>query len=85
MRYTKTENAESGIPARMPPGLSLILGPLIGFAYVVFLPFIGLAMVTVLTLRKAGTALFSLLRTVATFGWRPLEAYLAGRKKHSKK
>ncbi|MFN3739115.1 MAG: hypothetical protein ACK4TF_00385 [Thermodesulfovibrionales bacterium] len=85
MKYTKTENPASGIPARMPPGLSLIVGPLIGFIYVVFLPFIGLVMMTVLTLKKVGISLLSLLRTIAAFGWRPMEAYLAGRKKHSKK
>ncbi|MCX7793345.1 MAG: hypothetical protein N2257_02905 [Thermodesulfovibrionales bacterium] len=82
-RYTKTEEAAG--PARMPPGLSLILGPVIGFVYVVFLPFIGVVMVTVLTLRKVASALFSLVRTIANFGWRPLESYLAGRKKHLKK
>ncbi len=84
MKYTKTENA-SGVPARMPPGLSLIVGPLIGFAYVIFLPFIGLVMITALTLKKVGISLLSLVRTIAAFGWRPMEAYLAGRKKHSKK
>lgn len=81
----KTKTEATGLPARMPPGLSLILGPLIGFIYVLFLPFIGVVMVTVLTLRKLAGSLFSLVRTVAAFGWRPLEAYLAGRKKHPKK
>lgn len=80
----KTKMEATGLPARMPPGLSLILGPIVGFVYVVFLPFIGVVMVTVLTLRRVAGSLFSLLRTVATFGWRPLESYLAGRKKHPK-
>lgn len=85
MKYTQTENPASGVPARMPPGLSLIVGPLMGLLYVLFLPFIGLVMVTILTLKKLGVSLFSLVRTVAAFGWRPMEAYLAGRKKHPKK
>lgn len=84
MKYTKTEEARE-LSARMPPGISLILGPIVGFVYVVFLPFIGVVMAVVLTLRKMGTWLFNLIRTVAIFGWRPLESYLIGRKKHIKK
>jgi len=83
MRYTR--DIRANVPARMPPGLSLILGPIIGLAYVIFLPFIGLAMIAVLTLRRLGGGLVSLVRTIAAFGWRPMEAYLSGRKKTPKK
>ncbi len=79
---TKTDIAKA--PARMPPGLTLILGPIVGLAYVIFLPFIGLALITVLGLRRLGGGLLSLVRTVAAFGWRPMEAYLSGRKKTKK-
>lgn len=84
MRDSKTESP-LGVPARMPPGLTLILGPVVGFAYVIFLPFIGLAMVVIFTARRILGSLFSLVKTIAAFGWRPMEAYLSGKKKHFKK
>jgi hypothetical protein len=42
-------------------------------------------MIAVLTLRRLGGGLVSLVRTIAAFGWRPMEAYLSGRKKTPKK
>lgn len=59
----------------------LILGPVGGLLYAVFLPFIGLFMLAALTTKKVLAGMKNLALTSASFGWRPLEAYLAGRKR----
>lgn len=68
---------------RVPVGLLLLLAPVMGGVYVVFLPFIGFAMI----LRLAGRKTAEALR--ATWGdmlsalgpaWRPGEAYFAGKR-----
>jgi len=58
----------------------LLASPIIGLLYVVFLPVIGIATLAVVAGRKA---LAGAGKTIA-FGWRPVEAYLAGRKKGKK-
>lgn len=69
---------------RVPLLLMLFLGPLLGGLYVVFLPFIGFAMVIAFLLKKAGQtvawAAYSLL-DIAMPHWRPGEAYFTGRGK----
>lgn len=68
---------------KLPVLLVLALAPVMGGLYVVFLPFIGFAMVFALAGRKAMEALTSLgLGLVATVSpaWRPGEAYFAGRR-----
>ncbi|HAM52240.1 MAG TPA: hypothetical protein DCP92_16680 [Nitrospiraceae bacterium] len=55
--------------------------PFIGVAYVVMLPFaFAYALAT-----AALNGVFALAGKSATFGWRPTEAYLAGKKKDRKK
>ena len=55
--------------------------PFIGLAYIVALPF-GFAY----ALAKAGVeGVVALVGREAVFGWRPMEAYLAGRKRRKKK
>ena len=63
----------------------LLASPFIGLLYVVFLPFIGIATLAAVGSRKvlAGAA-HTAGKTIA-FGWRPVEAYLAGRKKGKKR
>jgi hypothetical protein len=72
---------EHQIYIRAKSGLVLIAGPIIGLVFALFLPFIGIAM----TLGQAGkkvadSAVGHAAQSVA-FGWRPIEAYLAGRKR----
>jgi hypothetical protein len=72
---------EHQIYIRAKSRLVLIAGPIIGLVFALFLPFIGIAM----TLGHAGkkvadSAVGHAAQSVA-FGWRPIEAYLAGRKK----
>jgi hypothetical protein len=62
------------------PVVVLAAGPVLGLVYAAFLPFIGIAML----LKVAGTKLFGgtleRISTVATFNWRPMESYLAGKR-----
>jgi hypothetical protein len=65
---------------RLPAIAVLLLAPLAGLAYALFLPFIGLAFVGTLILKALlGRTADGFLRT-ATFNWRPSEAYLAGKR-----
>jgi len=66
------------------PALILVAGPVLGLIYAAFLPFIGIAMVMRLAFSKLFSERGEGLSSVATFNWRPTEAYLAGRR-HTKK
>ena len=65
---------------RVPMLALLVAGPLLGLAYVIFLPFIGFAMVTwllgVKALHLAGGAAREAVR-VLTPGWEPSMAFLS--------
>ena len=67
------------------PAVILLAGPILGLAYAVFLPFIGIAMfVTVLSKKVFGGTLHTAQKG-ASFSWKPSEAYLAGKKGSAKK
>jgi len=54
--------------------------PFIGLAYIIALPFtFAYALASMI-----GNSVLNLLSREAAFGWRPLEAYLSGRKKKKK-
>ena len=55
---------------------NIVSAPFIGLAYVIALPFVAIGTVSVLLAKKA----VDRLSTLASFGWRPLEAYLTGKK-----
>jgi hypothetical protein len=76
--------AESATYFRIPTGVMLIAGPVIGLFYVISLPFIAIATVATLAAGKVVNGLLSLVGTSLSFEWRPLEAYLAGKKKSKK-
>ncbi len=59
----------------------LLLSPIIGLAYSVSLPFIGITATLVLTVKKALDGIVGMIG----FGWRPSEAYLSGKKKNKRK
>ena len=69
---------------RLPPLAMLFVAPMLGLAYAVFLPFIGIAMLFTLLGRKLFGGLLEGLWKTAAFCWRPSEAYLLGRKKNGK-
>lgn len=66
---------------KMSPAGVLVLGPILGLVYAVFLPFIGIAMLVKLVGEKIIVGLLSLVASTFSFKWRPLEAYLAGKKR----
>lgn len=89
-----TLEAESVLPGgseeqyvRIPPVAMIVLGPIMGLMYVIFLPFISFAMVLGLMARKAlqGLRLVegSLVRE-ATLHWIPGVAYLIWRRPSEK-
>jgi hypothetical protein len=69
---------------RIPAGIMLLAGPVIGLFYVVSLPFIGIATIASLATGKVVSVALSLIGKSLSFGWRPREAYLAGKKKSKK-
>jgi len=69
---------------RIPVLLMLLVAPLMGALYVIFLPFIGFAMLASFVARKSAVAVkAAFMGVMATISpqWRPGEAYLAGKKK----
>ena len=64
--------------------VALLLGPLLGLLYVVLLPFISIATITAMAGRKIIGGLAGVVRGLISFGWRPSEAYLAGKRKKRK-
>ena len=69
---------------RLPATGVLVIGPVLGLLYAAFLPFIGIAMLIKVVGQKIAGGAFSSARSTASFGWRPSESYLAGKKKHGK-
>ena len=61
--------------------IALLLGPIAGFIYVIYLPFISVTAIIVLTGGKALGKVWDITRSLVYFEWRPSEAYLSGKKK----
>lgn len=57
--------------------VSLLLGPIIGLTYAVSLPIIAITATAVLISTRALDRVVGMV----SFGWRPSEAYLSGKKK----
>jgi len=66
---------------KAPAVVMLAAAPVLGLLFAVFLPFIGIAMTVTLVGRKLAEGAASAAAGSMSFGWRPVEAYLAGRKK----
>jgi len=66
---------------KAPSAVMLAAGPVLGLIFAVFLPFIGIAMAVSLAGKKIVEGLASAAAGSVSFGWRPIEAYLAGRKR----
>ena len=68
---------------RIPIILLLVVAPVMGGLYVVFLPFIGFALVFGYAGRRLGEALqrgFAQVMAIVSPAWRPGEAYFAGKR-----
>ena len=70
---------------RMPAAAVIVAAPALGLLYAAFLPFIGIAMVVKMVGEKIGGGVMESVQSSASFGFRPSESYLAGRKKKEKK
>ncbi len=76
--------SKNDIYYRLPASGILALGPVLGLLYAAFLPFIGIAMLIKVIVQKVATAVTAPTQRAASFGWRPSESYLAGKKKGAK-
>jgi hypothetical protein len=65
---------------KAPVAVMLMAAPVIGLVFAVFLPFIGIVMTLNLIGKKLVEGVASAAAGSMSFGWRPIEAYLAGRK-----
>jgi hypothetical protein len=75
----------SAIYVKCHPVALLLVGPFMGLAYAIFLPLVGIGMLLwVLGEKIAGRMVQSLWKT-AVFSWHPSEAYLAGKKRRTRK
>jgi len=70
---------------RMPAAAIIVVAPVLGLLYAAFLPFIGIAMLVKLLGQKIGGRVLETIQSSASFGWRPSESYLSGRKGRAKK
>jgi hypothetical protein len=70
---------------RAPAIVMVLMGPIVGFFYVLVLPFIGMAMVLTVAARQVAHMLREFVGMTAAFGWRPVEAYLMAHKKKAKR
>jgi hypothetical protein len=66
---------------KAPAVMAIAAGPVLGLVFAMFLPFIGIAMTLGLVGRKLAEGVVSAAAGSVSFGWRPIEAYLAGRKR----
>ncbi len=76
---------ENSTYIKLSSGLMLVLGPFLGLAFVIALPFMAIGTVAVLLIGKASGTLLDLASKIVYFEWRPTEAYLAGKRKREKK
>jgi hypothetical protein len=66
---------------KAPVAVMLMAAPVIGLVFAVFLPFIGIVMTLSLIGKKLVDGVASAAAGSMSFGWRPIEAYLAGKKR----
>ncbi len=77
--------SEKTIYVKAHAAIVLAAAPVLGLLFAVFLPFIGIAMVLMLIGGKLVDGVTNAVASNARFGWRPVEAYLTGKKKHAAK
>jgi len=70
---------------KAPVGIALLSMPVIGLIYVVLMPFLGMAAVASIGSSRLLSGVTSAIGKTFSFGWRPGNAYLAGKKKRQRK
>jgi len=68
---------------RIPATLMALAAPVIGLLYVLLMPFAWMAALLVIIVKTVAVGLARMTARSLSFGWRPIEAYLAGRRKKS--
>ena len=63
----------------------LVMAPIVGLLYVIALPFIAIGTVAAVMGKRLAEGLYHLVGNLVSFGWRPLEANLSGKKKERKR
>jgi hypothetical protein len=76
---------DSSTYIKVSSGIMIILGPVLGLAFVIALPFMAIGTIAVLLIGKVSGAVLNLASKVVYFEWRPTEAYLAGKRKNERK
>jgi hypothetical protein len=69
----------------VPPAVVIAAAPVLGLVYAVFLPFIGIAMLLSMAVRRIFGGLTQSAYRGAVFTWKPSEAYLAGKRGRSRR
>jgi hypothetical protein len=62
-------------------GLMLLTVPLMGLIYAILMPFMGIATVAVAGAGIIASGMYNIAVKSVSFGWRPKNAYLSGKKK----
>jgi hypothetical protein len=72
---------------KAPAGVALLSTPIIGLIYVVLMPFLGMTAIATIVGARVLRGIADGIGKSLTFGWRPSNAYLSGkkRKKHDAK
>jgi len=65
--------------------LAVLLGPIGGLLYIIVLPIMSIVAVIAILGTKALSGISSAVSNLVSFGWRPAEANLTGKKKTKKK
>jgi hypothetical protein len=63
---------------------NLVMAPVLGLLYVIALPFIAIGTVAVVIGKRLAEGLYHVVGNLVSFGWRPMESYLSGKKKGRK-
>ncbi len=66
---------------KMPIAVMLLSGPFIGLAYAILMPIIGIGTVAAIAIGGLFKGMYNLAAKTISFGWRPSDAYLSGKKK----
>ncbi len=64
---------------------SLLMAPVAGLLYFITLPVIATGTVVAIAVKKVFEGVAAVVGSLVSFGWRPSEAHLAGKKKGRKK
>lgn len=77
--------AEEGHRVRDSVYWNLVVAPIMGLLYVIALPFIAIGTILALIGKKVAAGAADVVGSLVSFGWRPSEAHLAGKKKERAK